>query len=127
MNGKSHLFKVIKKEETVKKEEKVFINRKMKREEINLLNSLFSVLKRNKRITESTFSEEEMVETKKENKQPALNIKEDKEETEDCSKIGETVNNDEDPERTITEDDIITENNNEEEDSDDEVIDINKI
>ena len=67
----------------------------------------------NKENIESIKDNEE--ETKKENKQPALNIKEDKEETEDCSKIGETVNNDEDPERTITEDDIITENNNEEE------------
>ena len=55
----------------------------------------------------------------------SFTIKEDKEDTEDCSKIGETVSNEEDSERTITEEESLTEHKNE--DSDDEVIDINKI
>ena len=54
----------------------------------------------------------------------SFTIKEDKEDTEDCSKIGETVSNEEDSERTITEEESLTEHKNE--DSDDEVIDINK-
>ena len=98
----------------------------MKREDINLLNSLFTVLKRKKRISESTYAEEEDCHQIEEKNKKVLHIKEDKEDTEDCSKIGETVYNEEDSERTITEESD-KENKNEDEDSDDEVIDINKI
>ena len=104
----------------------MFTNRKMKREDINLLNSLFSVLKRKKRISESTFSEETNNHQIEEKKSNSPQFKEDKEDTEDCSKIGETVYNEEDSERTITEESD-KENKNEDEDSDDKVIDINKI
>lgn len=103
----------------------MFINHKMKREDINLLNSLFTVLKRKKRISESTYAEEEDCHQIEEKNKKVLHIKEDKEDTEDCSKIGETVSNEEDSERTITEEESLTEHKNE--DSDDEVIDINKI
>ena len=97
----------------------------MKREDINLLNSLFTVLKRKKRISESTYCEETDNHHIEEKKSNSPHFKEDKEDTEDCSKIGETVSNEEDSERTITEEESLTEHKNE--DSDDEVIDINKI
>ena len=72
-----------------------------------------------------TYAEEEDCHHIEEKNKKVLHIKEDKEDTEDCSKIGETVSNEEDSERTITEEESLTEHKNE--DSDDEVIDINKI
>lgn len=126
MNNKSPIFSIFKAKTTNNKGEKLFTNRKMKREDISLLNSLFSVLKRKKRISESTYCEETDNHHIEEKKSNSPHFKEDKEDTEDCSKIGETVYNEEDSERTITEESD-KENKNEDEDSDDEVIDINKI